>query len=255
MPLNHDSEHHMLNVKKILNIAPLFLLMVISTKASNATEFSLTKGDLLYHSDFASKESVKDWQMEGPGEIIFGDDWLQMFSPNQQMHHVFWCPIEFPDSFIAEWKVKNLATEAGLLIVFFAAKGVQGQDLFSEQLPKRDGTFTQYTQGDINSYHISYYANAAHNPDRANTNLRKNNTFTLLQQGQKGIPTTSTAIHQIRLVKKHRLIQLFIDGRKVIDYLDEQTPMLTTGKIGFRQMKWSKFKYQDFKVWSLNNAR
>jgi len=230
-----------------------FLLATLIIWGNPSYGEKLVKDKLLHQTSFANKNSVQDWQMEGPGKIKFTNNWMTMFSPDKQMHHVFWCPIEFPDSFIAEWKVKNLATDAGLLIVFFAAKGEQGQDIFSDELPERDGSFTQYTQGKVNSYHISYYANAAHNPNRPTTNLRKNNTFTLLQQGQQGIPTKSTAIHQIRLVKQRNKIQLFIDDRKVINYLDESTPMLTTGKIGFRQMKWSKFQYQDFKVWSIKN--
>ncbi|MGL1959043.1 MAG: YesU family protein [Colwellia sp.] len=229
----------------------LYLLSATILWVSPSYGKELAKDKLLYQTNFSTKNSVKNWKMEGPGQLEFIDYWMQMYSPNQQMHHVFWCPIEFPDSFIAEWKVQNLATEAGLLIVFFAAKGEQGQDIFSAELPKRDGTFKQYTKDKINSYHISYYANAAHNPDRPNTNLRKNNTFTLLQQGKKGIPTKSTDIHQIRLLKQQNLIQLYIDHRKVIDFTDETKPALMDGKIGFRQMKWSKFQYQNFKVWSI----
>jgi len=76
------------------------------------------------------------------------------------MHHVFWCPENFPDRFIAEWEAQNREPDAGLCIVFFAAKGEKGEDIFDPFLPKRDGTFKQYTQGKIISYHISYYANS-----------------------------------------------------------------------------------------------
>ena len=226
---------------------------------SGLASAALNKGDLLYQSTLSTPDSVSEWQMEGPGKITFNNNWLQMFSPDEKMHHVFWCPKEFPDSFIAEWQVQNLKFDAGLVIVFFAAKGVSGEDIFSPNLVKRDGTFKQYTLGDINSYHISYYTNAAHNPNRGHANLRKNNTFSLLQKGQEGIPTLSEAPHKVRLVKNKHHIKMYIDERKVIDYLDD-TPVINDvntgkalggGKIGFRQMKWTKFQYRNFKVWQL----
>lgn len=228
------------------------LLTACSNVAAPTANTNIKKGQLLYSSNMATAESINNWQMEGPGKIDFKDGWMQMHSPNEQMHHVFWCPEDFPDSFIAEWQVQNLKTDAGLVIVFFAATGVNGEDIFAPHLVKRDGTFTQYTEGDITSYHISYYANAAHNPNRGHANLRKNNTFTLLQQGAEGIETESTRIHDIRLVKRAGFIQLYIDDRLVIDHLDQNQPH-QGGKIGFRQMKWTHFQYRDFKVWELGN--
>jgi len=217
------------------------------------------KKSLLYSRALSDKADTQDWIMEGPGKIDFKDGWMQMHSPNEEMHHVFWCPVEFPSSFIAQWQVQNLKTEAGLVIVFFSATGTQGENIFAPHLAPRDGTFDQYTLGDINSYHISYYANAAHNPNRGHANLRKNNTFSLLQTGDLGIPTNSTDVHLITLVKEDNKISLFVDNRKVIDYVDDSPqldgvdigPPLSTGLIGFRQMKWTQFQYKNFKVWSI----
>lgn len=234
--------------------------MVSSERKANHTADSLPEpGQLLYESSFGDPESVAGWVMEGPGEIAFKDGWLEMHSPDEQGHHVFWCPEDFPESFIARWDAQNLDDEAGLVIIFFAALGVDGQDIFAPELPQRDGTFTQYTEGEIKSYHISYYANAAHNPGRGHANLRKNNTFSLLQKGEVGIPTESMQEHEITLVKKGERIRLYIDDRKVIDYTDN-TPVvdgvdtggaLGGGKIGFRQMKWTQFRYKNFRVYEL----
>lgn len=227
------------------------------TPPSDRQDFA--SGTLLYENPLASAQDVKDWVMEGPGEVTFNNGWMQMFSPTEAMHHVFWCPQVFPDSFVAEWEAQPRKTDAGLVIVFFAAKGAHGESIFDPALPPRDGTFSQYTEGAIKSYHISYYANAAHNPDRGHANLRKNNTFTLLQEGEVGIPTYSARVHKIRLIKQHNHIVLFVDDRKVIDYTDDKpvvngvdtgTP-LTDGRLGFRQMKWTRFQYRNLKVWGL----
>lgn len=217
------------------------------------------KGKLLYSNNLSTTAQVADWRMEGPAKIEFNKGWMQMYSPDEQGHHVLWCPQDFPDAFIAQWQVQNLKFDAGLVIVFLAATGVKDEDIFDPTLPLRDGTFTQYTLGAIKSYHISYYANAAHNPNRAHANLRKNNTFSLLQEGAQGIPTLSTVPHTVTLIKDGAHIQMFIEQRKIIDYLDNQAviaevdtgPALGAGKMGFRQMQWTKFQYRNFKVWSL----
>lgn len=213
-----------------------------------------SQGELLYNNDLASEADLQGWRMEGPGSLHFADGWLEMWSPDQENHHVLWCPEDFPASFVAEWEAQNLNPEWGLCIVFFAALGVQGEDIFDPTLPPRDGEFMQYVKGAIKSHHISYYANVPHEPARGRANLRKNNQFVLLQSGLEGIPSLSREVHRLRLVKDGGWIRFYVDGRKVIDYLDEGVdhgPVLEGGKIGFRQMKWTHFRYRDFRVWSL----
>jgi hypothetical protein len=51
-------------------------------------------------------------------------------------------------------------------------------------------------------------------------------------------------------------VVMFVDKRKIIDWMDDGIkygPVLQDGKIGFRQMQWTHFKYRDFKVWSIMN--
>lgn len=247
----------------------LWLVSVASFSANTNTAAGIpidlvpATGALLYHADMHTPSSVAEWIMEGDAQVAFRDGWMEMYSPEKAAHHVFWCPQDFPESFIASWEVQNLAVDSGLLIVFFAATGVDGQDIFDQSLPARDGTFTQYTEGKIKSYHISYYANVAHEPGRVHVNLRKNNTFSLLQSGGEGIPTHSTNIHQLKLIKEGAHIRLFIDERKVIDYVDDSAVVkgidtgaaISVGKIGFRQMQWSHFRYRNFKVWELGKTK
>ncbi len=216
------------------------------------------KGELIYSDSLSDSSSVSGWIMEGPGSVGFKDGWMHMQSPKQKGHHVFWCPVDFPEDFIAEWEVKNLDTTAGLCIVFFAAKGLYGEDIFSNTLPRRNGVFKQYTNGAINNYHISYYANSKNQPGRSFANLRKNKGFKRVQKGQPGIPANSVSVHKIQLVKKQGRIIMYIDERRIIDWQDDGKsfgPVLQAGKIGFRQMKWTSFAYRNFRVWSVMQAR
>jgi len=221
----------------------LFVFLLLSNSV-NAQE------KRIYTNSLSSKDSMQDWVMEGLGTMEFEDGWMQLFSPNEKGHHVLWLKKDIPNNFKAEWEVKNLNTKAGLCIVFFATTGINSEDIFATSLPKRNGNFKQYINGAIKNYHISYYANAKNEPGREVTHLRKNPGFQLVQTGNKGIPVQSQAIHKITLIKQKGVIQLFVDDRKVIDWQDQQD-ILGKGKIGFRQMKWTRFAYRNLKIWEL----
>ncbi|AKP51276.1 LuxR family transcriptional regulator [Cyclobacterium amurskyense] len=234
----------------------LFLLIVFCFFQNRGFGQSpeIQKGQLIYENTMRSAEAVGDWVMEGPGKVEFQNGWMEMYSPQEEFHHVFWCPEDFPGSFVAEWEAQNLNTEAGLCILFFAAKGKNGEDLFDSSFPLRDGTFSQYTKSeDFNTYHISYYANGRDNPGREVSHLRKNSGFHLVQQEEPGIPVASKEIHKLKLVKDDSRIIMYVDGRKIIDWTDKNDygPVLQGGKIGFRQMQWTHFRYKNFKVWEL----
>ena len=228
-----------------------FAILLLITFKSLAQE--IIKGKLLYNNSLATSKNVNDWILEGPAKIEFKNNWMHIYSPNEEGHHVFWCPIDFPGNFIAEWEVKNQEIDAGLCIIFFAAKGLKGESIFDASMPKRTlGTFTDYTKGSMNDYHISYYANGRDNPNRETANLRKNKGFNLVQTGEIGIPVQSTAIHKMKLIKQEGKILMYIDDRKIIDWIDDGIKygkILQDGKIGFRQMQWTHFAYRNFKVW------
>ncbi len=234
---------------KLLSLSILTFLIFFSEYSFSQT---FEKDSLLYFNSLSSKEEMNHWIMEGAGNTEFKNGWMQMFSLNNREHHVLWCPIDFPESFIAEWEVQNQDVSAGLCIVFFAAKGQHGEDIFATSLPKRNGDFNGYIKGAINNYHISYYANGRDEPGREIANLRKNKGFYKVQSDNPGIPIRSTAMHRIKLIKYLGKIIMYIDDRKVIDWTDDGKhfgALLGSGKIGFRQMKWTHFAYRNFKVW------
>ena len=218
------------------------------------------KGKLLYAPDFSKESTLADWKMEGPGVTRIEDGgWLHMESALKDTpgfgggHFVYWPAEVFPADFVAEWEFQP-RTDKGLCIVFLAAKGRNGEHLFDPALAKRDGTFRGYIQGDINGYHISYFADAPDNPGRTTSNMRKNNGFYLVANGPMGIPGGSRDIHTMTLVKRGGHVQLGVDGQSIIDWTDDGAqygPVLGDGQIGFRQMKWMAGRYRHFRVWDV----
>ena len=211
------------------------------------------KGKLIYENKLSTEKDIKGWKLEGPAWTEFKENWMHMYSPEEKGHHVLWCPEDFPANFIAEWELQNQETDAGLCIVFFCAKGSNGKDIFGPSIKKRDGIFKKYTKSDINNYHISYYANAGGNA-REVAHLRKNPGFNKVLVGEMGIPVESTEVHKMKLIKQENRIIMYLDDRKIIDWLDdgkEYGSLHGEGKMGFRQMQWSHFRYRNFKVWVL----
>jgi hypothetical protein len=223
-------------------------------------EIEARRGPLLLDAALAAAGDVDGWVLEGPGKITFADGWMEMRSTRpdasggENGHIVFWCPRDFPERFLAEWEVQ-LVGDFGLCIVFFAAKGAGGEDIFDPSLPARDGTFAHYIRGAVNSYHISYYASTPGTPGRISSNLRKNNKFYLMASGPVAIPAGSGAVHRMRLVKDGGHIQLQADGRVSIDFTDtggpRYGPVYGGGKIGLRQMQWTVGRYRNLRVWKL----
>ena len=211
----------------------------------------------IYQNPLATAEDIADWKMEGPGVTTFADGWMELRSrrpDGPEGHLVFWCPQDFPADFQAEWDFQIIDPK-GLCIVFFAANGTEGRDLFDPTLEPRGGIFRRYINGQITSYHISYFSNAPDVP-RAVANLRKNPGFYLIANGPAGVPNTPPpgTTHHAILRQQGGRIQMSIDGRTIIDHLDDGQragPVLRSGKIGLRQMQWTAARYRNLRVFSL----
>ena len=219
-------------------------------------DISGRQGAVIFESSLAQAEEVEGWVMEGPGQIDFASGWMTLCSERPtggDGNIVFWCPHDFPERFVAEWEVEVLSQQ-GLCISFFAAAGSQGEDLFAPTLRKRTGVFRQYTQSDIDCYHISYFANAHSAPGRITSNMRKNSGFHVVTNGPPGIAPGQQGAHDVRLIKDGARVHMQVDGRVVIDFLDDGNrygPVLGAGKIGFRQMSPTVARYRRFRVQAL----
>ena len=65
----------------MVKIAALMSLVICFLPWHLVGEVLPTQGELIYQNDLSSAESVKDWVMEGPGELAFSDGWMEMWSP------------------------------------------------------------------------------------------------------------------------------------------------------------------------------
>lgn len=216
---------------------------------------------LIYENALSCAEEVKDFVLEGSAEIYFENEKMRMknaLSPElgQKSNFVFWCDKDFPSDIRIEWDFRPIE-EPGLAIMFFAAKGCGGEDLFDKSLAPRDGQYNLYHSGDINAYHISYFRRKWDEERGFHTcNLRKSKGFHLVCQGADPIPNCEDAFssYKIAIEKSGGRISFVINDLTVFSWLDdgrEYGEVLNGGKIGFRQMAPMIGEYSNLKVYEL----
>jgi hypothetical protein len=173
---------------------------------------------------------------------------------------VFWCPNEFPADVAISWEFWPIR-EPGLCILFFAAVGREGEDLFAPSLARRTGEYGMYHHGDINALHISYFRRR-YPQERAfqTCNLRKSYGFHLVALGADPIPSVGDAQppYHIQLIKCGPDVAFYINDLPILRWIDDGQsygPILGEGKIGFRQMAPLIAEYANLRVQAVERNR
>ncbi|MEN8140618.1 MAG: DUF1961 family protein [Thermodesulfobacteriota bacterium] len=252
------------NARSIIVILPLLLALIIisrpnqtySNKAKqHPAQGTMTVGgkfipkdvDLehpVYETSFEDPLSLNDWLLEGgkkmrldKGNLLLESDKDDAEDQQDANHLVCWLTKEVPGDFLLEFTVRPKNRKEGLNIVFFNARGTNGENIFQPPISPRNGFFKQYTSGDINNYHVSYWAGGT----RGTANIRKNTGFHLVATGKDLVlPAPSGAFQTVRIYKKGGNIRLTVDDILSVAYDDNGKdfgPILNnSGWIGLRQM-------------------
>lgn len=214
----------------------------------------------IYRNNLERPSQVEGFRMEGDGAVSFPQGRLRLESTRgaeegQKANVVFWCPEIFPAELAVSWRFRPLR-EPGLAILFFAAAGAGGKDLFDPSLPVRTGEYDQYHHGEIDAYHISYFRRMWEEERAFHTcNLRKSYGFHLVAQGADPLPDTAdmTADYRMLVVKRGAAVTFAINELPVLHWLDDGSsfgPLLGAGRLGFRQMAPLIAEYCDLVVYA-----
>lgn len=218
-------------------------------------------GKLIYENKLSCEKDVEGFVLEGSANLSFQEGKLRMenalsAAEGQKANYVLWCPEDFPSDVRIEWKFRPIK-EPGLAILFFAAKGRNGEDIFADSLAERTGEYVQYHHGDIDAFHVSYFRRKEPDERALHTcNLRKSYGFHLVSQGGDPIPDADECrdMYRIALEKKGNLVRFLVEEVEVFSYVDDGEtygPCLAGGKIGFRQLAPMIAEYADLKVYAL----
>lgn len=219
----------------------------------------------VYETSFDDPEALRDWRLEGGKSASTEDGALVLESspvaPGENArrnpnHLVYWLKKEVPADFLLEFTVRPSNPRDGLNIVFFNTRGIHGESIFDPALAPRDGTFSQYHSGDLNGYHISYWAG-----DRGTANVRKNKGFHLVAEGKDLIAGAPADAYQtVRLYKRGGKIRLTVDGELAVSYDDDGknygAAHTHSGWIGLRQMgRTIRCEYGELAVYPLLDGK
>lgn len=217
--------------------------------------------ELIYRNDLASPADVEGFVMEGEAKVTFPEGRMRLENAldpalGQAANFVFWCPAVLPDCIRIEWRFRPLR-EPGLAMLFFAASGLAGEDLFDPALAPRSGEYGQYTHGDIRTLHLSYFRRRYEDERAFHTcNLRKSRGFHLVAQGADPIPDVEDCkeFYSLSLTKSGPDVAFAIDGLPILAWRDDGKsygPVLGGGRIGFRQMAPLIAEYSELRVYQL----
>jgi hypothetical protein len=226
--------------------------------------------EIIYQNPLVASADIDGWRMEGDGATSFPMQRMRMegtrdLEEGQKANIVHWCPQDFPDHIRISWDFYPIR-EPGLCILFFAAKGRNGEDLFDPKLAERTGPYDQYHSGDINALHVSYFRRK-HPRERAFTtcNLRKSYGFHLVAQCADPLPSVpdATGPYRIELIKAGPEVRFGIakpsgDVLPLFHWHDdggETGPVLEDGKIGFRQTTPMIGEYTNLRVERIERER
>ncbi|WP_327580871.1 YesU family protein [Nonomuraea sp. NBC_00507] len=216
--------------------------------------------EIIYHNPLATPDDLEGFRMEGDGAVSFPQGRLRLesrrpASDGQAANLVLWCPEEFPADISVEWDFWPVR-EPGLAIMFFHARGRNGEDLFDPGLAERAGPYDQYHHGDIDAYHVSYFRRMWASERALHTcNLRKSHGFHLVAQGPDPLPAVLDAEgpYAVRLDVKGSEITFSINDLVSFRWADDGSiggSALAGGKVGFRQMAPLIGEYGNLRVWA-----
>lgn len=196
----------------------------MGTSGSRLRHSYVDRSDPVYETEFDNPEELDNWLLEGglsakieKGVLILESRNLPDTERRNQDHLVYWLKQEIPADFLLEFTVRPQDRNKGLNIIFFNARGVNGESIFDPRLEARDGLFKSYTKGDLNSYHISYWSGG-----RGHANVRKNRGFQLVASGKDMITTgISKSFQKISLYKRSGHIRMAVDDIIAIRYEDD----------------------------------
>ena len=213
----------------------------------------------VYETSFDEPSVLRDWRLEGgksmsiqEGRLVLESHPAQDRQKPSEDHLVCWLVKEIPADFLAEFSVRPRDRKDGLNIVFFNARGIRGESIFAPTLRPRNGVFTQYHSGDLNNYHVSYWAGT-----RGSANLRKNRGFHLVSTGKDLVADAPAESFQtVRIHKRGGAIRVTVDEALSVAFNDDGKtygPVHThSGWIGLRQMGYTlRCEYDGLRIFPL----
>jgi len=250
----------------------------------NTASFDL---ELIYQNDFSAPDKIDfetsfiadgnrtrlpdpgaEWIAEGWGgaDICDGKLWVapvalkacgeRLNNPDlEPSHMVVWNKTRFPADVMFEFTVNHQGSNDGLTLVFFAAQGREGQDIFSLDLPPRNGVYKNYNKGALANYTVSYWSrnkkpSLVAKGEAFTNRIRKNPGANILATNASLTDKCNDCDYRVRILKVGGSLTAEINGT-VVNHVTDPDPH-GGGFIGLRSMQGvDRVSYDNLKVWNV----
>ncbi len=213
-------------------------------------------------------DSDAEWIAEGSGgaEVCGGELWVAPVAfkacgerirnlTSEPSHMVVWNKNRFPADVMFEFTVNHHGSDNGLTLVFFAAEGVEGQDIFDLELPPRNGVYRNYNKGRLRNYTVSYWSrnkkpSLVAKGEQYTNRIRKNPGANILATDDSLTDKCNDCDFKVRILKVAGNITVEINDIVANHVIDPNAPH-GGGYIGLRSMEGvDRVSYDNFRVWS-----
>lgn len=160
-------------------------------------------------------------------------------------HTVYWLNQWLPKNIVIEYEFQNISP-AGLYINFFGANA-DGNDIFTPDLAPRNGVFEQYTDGDFESYHVSFGARFDGNA-RGDSHLRMNPGDSPVAECADMVANAPYETHKIRITQWKNWVEFRVDDEVCLSYARGNADQ---GYFGLRQMSTSHAYYRNLAIYEI----
>lgn len=222
-----------------------------------------TKSELLNSEEFSG--GLENWMMEGKvsGKIVNGKLYFESCdSVIENPKGNIWWRVNVQSPYILEFDYQSV-TNYGLSMIFWNAKVLNGDDVFSW---KRTGKYEEYINDRLRAYHVSFHRFGSNL-----SNIRKAPGFHLVSSVPDPIEMNDTTTHKIRIVCTGNRQKVFVDGKLIHDFTDNEQPCISTtswqhtlpctgtgkiasqGAIGIRHTQKQIAVYDNFKIYRLTS--
>lgn len=261
-----DHEQH---IGASLKLAAVDLELVYSNDFSGDDKIDFEPAFIADGKRVRLPDPQAEWIAEGSGgaDICGGKLWVapvafktcgeRSESTDQEPSHmVVWHKSQFPADMMFEFTINHHGSDDGLTLVFFAALGLEGQEIFDLGLPPREGDYRKYNRGALVNYTVSYWSRnkakgAIENGERYSNRVRKNPGANMLATNDSLTDKCNDCDFKLRILKVAGNITAEINGT-VVNHVTDAAPH-GGGYIGLRSMQGvNMVSYDNFKVWSVN---
>ncbi len=264
-----QAQDHGQQIGSPLNLEAIDLELVYSNDFSGGDQIDFETSFVVDEKRTRLPKPGAEWIAEGWGgvEVCGGKLWVAPAPftscgargelPDQgPSHMVIWNKNSFPAEMMFEFTVNHHGSEDGLTLVFFAAQGLEGQEIFGLDLPIRNGVYRNYNKGQLANYTVSYWSRnkaegATKNGEQYSNRIRRNPGANMLATNDSLTDKCSDCDYRVRILKSGGEITAEINGT-VVNHVTDPDPH-GSGHIGLRSMQGvDRVSYDDFSVWSIN---